>query len=118
MSSLDSGLEPLIGRRRLPRTKCDWVVEIKDGATHWHRAQLSDLSAAGFRLARVGFVPSGNSLWLRTGETELLPAKVRWKAGQAVGCEFLYPLDKETHARIQQLVGVVSAEPRELVSQS
>lgn len=115
MSSLQNR-EHCIGRRIAPRTRCSIVVEIKDGASEWRRAQLEDISASGFRLTRLQQPPSGNSLWLRPEGLDPIAAKVRWSAQGAVGCEFLYAIDDATQEAIKQLAarGPVPAPIREV----
>lgn len=96
--------EQLIGRRVRPRTACNVVVEIKDGASDWQRAFLADMSATGFRLTQLTSEPTGTSVWLRLPRLEPLAARIRWRRAGAVGCEFLSPLDMDLEARLKRLV--------------
>ena len=103
MLATERSLERLIGRRASQRSSCDLVVEFKDGGSVWKRALLKDISATGFRLARIGPPPAGKSLWLRPAGMDPLPAKIRWTTDGEVGCEFLYPLGEKTEGAIRQL---------------
>src|SRR5688500_13634704 len=109
--------EPQIGRRVAPRTQCNMVVEIKDGAGDWKPALLMDISSTGFRLTRIGRAPSGNSIWLRPSGMDPIPARVRWMADGAIGCSFLYPLDTTTEGRIRHLLAQEGATRRASVAQ-
>ena len=112
-----------IGRRVAPRTRCDLVVDIRDGARTM-RALLSDFSTTGFRLGHVRGDLAGSSLWLCPEGMEPLPAKVRWSNGGALGCQFLYPLSDTSEAEIKRLVGAsravhaMPADPRPLAMEA
>jgi hypothetical protein len=105
MARSQSGFEPLIGRRVALRTRCDLMVEMKDGTSGWTRALLTDFSATGCRLTRIGNPPHGGSIWLRPPGMAPIAAKVRWAADGAIGCEFLFALDAPAQAQLGQLAG-------------
>ena len=96
-------LERDIGRRVAPRTRCDLVVDVRDG-TRTVRALLSDFSTTGFRLGHVRGNLAGSSLWLCPEGMEPLAAKVRWSGGGSLGCQFLYPLSDKSAAELKGLV--------------
>jgi hypothetical protein len=96
--------EPTIGRRIASRTRCELVVEIKEGGADWGQALLCDVSTTGFKLSHLGFAPTAGSLWLRLPGLEPFPAKICWKNSASVGCEFLYPLSGELEARVRKVV--------------
>ncbi len=83
-------LERDIGRREAPRTRCDLVVDIRDG-TRTTRALLSDFSATGFRLANVRGDLAGSSLWLCPDGMEPLAAKIRWEQRRRAGVPIPLP---------------------------
>jgi hypothetical protein len=97
-----------IGRRVASRTRCDLVVDIRDGARTM-RALLSDFSATGFKLGHVRGELAGSSLWLCPDGMEPLAAKVRWNRGGAMGCQFLYPLSDAAEAALKVLVAASRA---------
>lgn len=101
--------ERAIGRRQRPRQACDLVVECKAAGGEWQRAILRDVSATGFRLVHRQLDIAGVVLWLRIAGLEPLPARMRWRKGRSVGCEFLAPLDPRTERRLR---AIVSAAPR------
>lgn len=103
MTAANLVLELEIGRRVVPRTRCDLVVDIRDG-TRTLRALLSDFSTTGFRLTHVRGELAGSSLWLCPDGMEPMAAKIRWSTGGAVGCEFLYPLADRAEAELKNLV--------------
>ncbi len=102
MIAANLALEREIGRRVAPRTRCDLVVDIRDG-THTMRALLSDFSRTGFRLSHVRGELAGSSLWLCAEGMEPLAAKIRWRSGGAVGCQFLYPLNDQAGTELRNL---------------
>ena len=108
MAEANLALEREIGRRVAPRTRCDLVVGIRDG-TRTLRALLSDFSATGFRLSHVRGELAGSSLWLCPDGMEPLAAKIRWSAGGAMGCEFLYPLSDRAETELKSLVAASRA---------
>ena len=101
-------LERDIGRRVAPRTRCDHVIDVRDG-TRTMRALLSDFSTTGFRLGHVRGDLAGSSLWLCPEGMEPLAAKIRWSSGGALGCQFLYPLSDKSEAELKRLVGASRA---------
>lgn len=103
--------EPAIGRRIASRTRCELVVDIKEGGADWGQALLCDVSATGFRLSHLASVPTASSLWLRLPDLEPLPAKIRWKNRASVGCEFLYPLSGELETRVRKTVLAATTGP-------
>lgn len=96
--------ERLVGRRVRSRTRCNLVVEVRVAGREWERALLVDLSSGGFGLTWSALPRDGDSLWLRISDHPPIAARVRWKRGDAAGCEFLDPLDNELEATLWQLV--------------
>ena len=107
-------LEGEIGRRVAPRTRCDLVVDIRDG-TRTVRALMSDFSTTGFRLGHVRGDLAGSSLWLCPDGMQPLAAKIRWRSGGTLGCQFLYPLSDIVEAELKGLVEV-SRSPQPVAS--
>ncbi|MGN6500460.1 MAG: PilZ domain-containing protein [Tsuneonella sp.] len=101
--------EQMIGRRASQRTACSLVVEIRDVGSDWNRAQLKDISDSGCRLTRTGSFAKGGSLWLRLPGIEPIAARVRWTSADALGCQFLYPLDRNARAVLDSLLGNVGS---------
>lgn len=101
-------LERDIGRRVAPRTRCNLVVDVRDG-TRTTRALLSDFSTSGFRLGHVRGELAGSSLWLCPDGMEPLAAKVRWSSGGSMGCQFLFPLSDGAEAKLKSLVAASRA---------
>ncbi|HEU4650511.1 MAG TPA: PilZ domain-containing protein [Croceibacterium sp.] len=96
--------ELMIGRRAHARVACEFGVDVKHSAGDWQRALLRDISLTGFMLV----VPDGmlpcESLWLRLPEIGPVPARLRWRKGAVVGCEFLYALERTALAKLERRV--------------
>src|SRR6476469_6323188 len=110
MTATNLSLEREIGRRVAPRTRCDHVLDVRDGSRTL-RALLSDFSSTGFRLAHVRGEIGGASLWLCPEGMEPIPAKVRWNRAGAMGCQFLYPLSDQAEAKLRSLVSANQPVP-------
>ena len=78
------------GRERRARVTLD--CEVRQSTRPWKKAQLEDISPSGFRISRFPDCSSEIPLRIRIPGLELLTAKVRWKKGDEVGCEFASPL--------------------------
>lgn len=111
MGTASHAVEREIGRRIAPRTRCELIVEISDGASGWQRALLTDFSTTGFRLAHVRGSVGGASLWLRPEGLQPVAAKIRWRGGAAVGCQFLYPIGDAVEAAFKDLARQARAAP-------
>jgi len=96
--------DQMIGRRKTVRLGCEIGVEVKDSASQWQRAVLHDIAPTGFMLATGSWSPSKESLWLSIPGLEPFPAKVRWREGTRIGCQFLLPLEQAAFVRIKTLV--------------
>lgn len=65
-------------------------------------AIVTDLSAAGFRVATEETLPAGAVVWVRLGALAPLMARVVWSDGPAAGCVFAAPLHPSV---MEQLLG-------------
>lgn len=92
-----------MGRRAHRRVTLGVAVEVRDPAGDWVPAVLANLGPAGFKLQiRADHLPNG-CFWLRVPDMAPLAARVRWRSGSAVGCQFLLPLDKEAQEQFLSL---------------
>jgi len=65
------------------------ICEVRQGTTRpWLAARLEDLSPRGFRIAWMPQVSEGHPLRIRIPGMQPLTARVRWRKGKALGCEF------------------------------
>jgi len=74
------------------RAEVSLSCEVRQGARPWTRAQLDDISQAGFRIACMPGAKRGTPLRIRIPGLEILNAEIRWLQDEAVGCEFTSPL--------------------------
>jgi len=68
------------------------MCEVRQGTRPWKVARLEDISQTGFR---IGWLPATNAhapLRIRIPGLQVLSAAIRWKQGDAIGCEFTSPL--------------------------
>ncbi|HYD23380.1 MAG TPA: PilZ domain-containing protein [Croceibacterium sp.] len=79
-------------RREDARAEVGIFADVRVGYGEWQKARLSDVSATGFRVAWLPRAAEGNAVAIRLPGLEPLKAIVRWKDGNAVGCQFERPL--------------------------
>ena len=86
--------EPAAGdaRREDARAALEIVTDVRVGYGPWQKARLSDVSATGFRIGWMPRAGEGNEVTIRLPGIEPLRATVRWKNGNAIGCQFARPL--------------------------
>ena len=68
------------------------ACEVRQGSRPWAAVRLEDISATGFRIAAFPECRPELELRVRIPGLQLLNAKVCWKEGASVGCEFAQPL--------------------------
>lgn len=81
--------ENTAGRQDSQRADVTLLCEVRQGTTRpWVRARLEDLSPKGFRIAWMPHVSENHPLRIRIPGMQPLTAHVRWRRGNALGCEF------------------------------
>lgn len=74
------------------RAKLVVQCEVRQPGRPWQLVVLEDLSASGFRIAGLRDADQAQDLTIRIPGMQPLYARVCWKAGAQVGCEFTNPL--------------------------
>jgi hypothetical protein len=87
----------LAGRRVAGRERIDASIGLRQSGSEWLEAGLVDVSPTGCKLNQVPDEVDSRSLWIRIGELEPLPVRVRWSRGTERGCEFLFALSPREH---------------------
>ena len=75
-------------RREDARAEVGIIAEVKVGFGNWQKARLTDMSVTGFRIGWMPKACAGNSVTIRLPTMAPLQATVRWKDGNAIGCQF------------------------------
>ncbi|MDH7975377.1 PilZ domain-containing protein [Sphingomonas sp. AR_OL41] len=94
---------PLRFRDRAPRITVSGQVELRAGS-HYHRAQLCDISQGGAKLILPQALRIHEEIVLRAGTLDPLRGNVRWQDGAAIGVAFQSPVPLEL---LSQWTGVV-----------
>ena len=79
-------------RRWTGRTKIQLTTEFRPRGTKGSKARVTDISAYGCRLERVGMLPVGSYSWVKFPTLESWYARVAWCDGTAAGLDFAEPL--------------------------
>jgi hypothetical protein len=77
---------------RTARADVSLICDVRQGTRPWKRARLEDISPEGFRIAWLPGCHEDTPLRIRIPGMEVLSAKIRWKRGDGVGCQFSSPL--------------------------
>lgn len=74
------------------RAEVTLICEVRQGLKPWKAARLSDISQAGFHIAWLPDCNPAIPLRIRIPGLQMLSARIRWRRGKSVGCEFTEPL--------------------------
>ncbi len=74
------------------RENISLLCEVRQGTRPWKVARLEDISQSGFRIAWLPATNPHAPLRIRIPGLQMLSAEIRWKEGDAIGCEFTSPL--------------------------
>lgn len=77
-----------LGTRNYDRREVAIYCEVREGLRPWKRLLIQDLSQEGFRLSWFPHCSVGSNIWIRINGLEPLPATIRWKSDDGVGCQF------------------------------
>jgi hypothetical protein len=84
--------EDRVGRRESPREALAIVCQARQANGTWLRASLRDVSIHGFQITWFPKCRTDLPVWIRLPNLAPLAAEVRWKSGNAIGCQFAQPL--------------------------
>ena len=79
-------------RGAAPRANVVLLCEVRQGAKPWKLTRLTSLSETGFRLSWLPEYDDAKPLRIRIPGIEPLSAKICWREGAQLGCEFASPL--------------------------
>lgn len=74
------------------RANVSITCEVRQGTRPWRVTRLEDISPEGFRIAWLPGCHADTPLRIRIPGLQVLSADIRWKHGDAVGCQFSSPL--------------------------
>ena len=96
-----------------PRRRAELSIrcEVRQGTRPWKLARLIDLSEAGFKLAWLPEYDASLPLKIRIPGIEPLTARICWRRGTEIGCEFASPLHVAVFEHLVRLAGG-AAQPR------
>ncbi|MGP1281353.1 MAG: PilZ domain-containing protein [Parasphingopyxis sp.] len=78
-------------RRAAPRAPIDVRAGFRKSGYHASKADISDVSAKGCRVAGALQLAAGTEIWIRLPGLQPLRARVAWTDGFEAGCEFATP---------------------------
>ena len=87
------------------RAELSLICEVRQGLRPWKLARLLDLSTTGFRLAWLPEYDEAKPIRIRIPGIEMLSARVCWRKGRQIGCEFSAPLHVAVFEHIAGLAG-------------
>lgn len=93
------------GRHGSQRAELSLLCEVRQGLRPWKLARLLDLSTAGFRLAWLPEYDEAKPIRIRIPGIQMLSARVCWRKGRQIGCEFSAPLHIAVFEHIAHLAG-------------
>jgi len=64
------------------------LCQVRQGMRPWAHAHLEDISRKGFRIAWLPNAQEDRPQRIRIPGLRLLTARIRWRDGKSVGCEF------------------------------
>lgn len=74
------------------RANVSITCEVRQGTRPWRMTRLEDISPEGFRIAWLPGCHKDTPLRIRIPGLQVLSADIRWKQGDALGCQFTAPL--------------------------
>lgn len=79
--------------------------KVRQGSRAWKRVRLEDISVTGFRIAAYPECCPEVALRIEIPGLHLLSARICWKKGEHVGCEFAQPLHVAVFEHIVRQAG-------------
>lgn len=98
--------DPAIGRAaRGARSAVSLECEVRQASRPWAKVRLQDISQEGFRITWLPVIDMTTPLRVKIPGLQLLSAHIRWRSGQAVGCQFTEPLSVFVYEHIARGAG-------------
>ena len=103
--SFPEGRRESVHARQAERVHLQILADVKAGSGAWKRAQLTDISATGFRIAWFPNANAGQTVIVRIPGIEGLTAFIRRAGVEGIGCEFEHSLSPYVFEHIARHAG-------------
>lgn len=94
-------IKPAGNGRRAERAPVRARARFREVGCNPFEVELHDLSSTGFRMVTYSRPRIGTHIWINLPGLQTLEAVVRRIEGDAIGCEFVYPLHPSVAAHLQ-----------------